>query len=158
LGGRKRPRRGARQQRSGRAATQSAGTGRCPGTAAAIPRTGSETGSCRAAAFRRLVHSATDDPQSRSALRPTHPGIAHRAGAPGMTQTAAGHSPAIALTWETHRRTRELCDWCELPLHDLTLDAGPLKRYATLRWRTLRLLAKQRPRVVYVQNPSLILA
>lgn len=75
-----------------------------------------------------------------------------------MTQSAAGHSPVIALTWETHRRTRELCDWFKLPLHELTLDAGPLKRYATLSWRTLRLLAKQRPQVVYVQNPSLILA
>lgn len=75
-----------------------------------------------------------------------------------MSKPQATRGGAIALTWESHRRTRELCDWFQLPLHELTLDAGPLKRYSALGWRTLRLLARLRPRVVYVQNPSLILA
>jgi hypothetical protein len=64
----------------------------------------------------------------------------------------------LALTWEQHRRTRELCDWLGLPLHELTFDAPRLKRYARLSARTLRLLARHRPKVLYVQNPSLVLA
>lgn len=79
-----------------------------------------------------------------------------------MSETAQPKRPTLpgtlAVTWEDHRRTRELCDWFDLPLHALTLSAPALRRYATLGWRTYRLLAKQRPRVVYVQNPSLILA
>lgn len=66
--------------------------------------------------------------------------------------------PALAISWEIHRRTRELCDWFGLPLHELTYSAPALRRYAALSWRTLRLLAQQRPKVVYVQNPSLILS
>jgi glycosyltransferase involved in cell wall biosynthesis len=66
--------------------------------------------------------------------------------------------PALAVTWEIHRRTRELCDWFGLPLHELTYSAPALRRYAHLGWRTLRLLSQQRPKVVYVQNPSLILS
>ena len=64
----------------------------------------------------------------------------------------------LALTWEQHRRTRELCDWLGLPLHEVTFNASRLKRYAKLGVRTLRLLSQQRPKVLYVQNPSLILA
>jgi hypothetical protein len=64
----------------------------------------------------------------------------------------------LAITWEQHRRTRELCDWLGLPLHEVTFSAARLKRYAKLSAQTLRLLAQRRPKVLYVQNPSLILA
>jgi hypothetical protein len=64
----------------------------------------------------------------------------------------------LAITWEQHRRTRELCSWLGLPLHEVTFNAKRLKRYARLGKQTLRLLSERKPRVVYVQNPSLILA
>jgi hypothetical protein len=64
---------------------------------------------------------------------------------------------ALAVTWEDHRRTRELCDWLGLPLHALTFNASRLRRYTRLIRRTLHLLFQKRPRVVYVQNPSLVL-
>jgi hypothetical protein len=64
----------------------------------------------------------------------------------------------LALTWEQHRRTRELCSWLGLPLHEVTFNASRLKRYAKLGRQTLRLLSERKPKVVYVQNPSLILA
>lgn len=64
----------------------------------------------------------------------------------------------LAITWEQHRRTRELCDWLGLPLHEVTFSAPRLKRYLKLGTRTLQLLKQQRPKVLYVQNPSLILA
>lgn len=64
----------------------------------------------------------------------------------------------LGITWEEHRRTRELCAWFGIPLHELTHRGSSSGRYARLIWRTLALLAKERPQVVYVQNPSLILA
>jgi len=64
----------------------------------------------------------------------------------------------LAITWEQHRRTRELCDWLGLPLHEVTFTAPRLKRYAKLSGQTLQLLSKHRPKVLYVQNPSLILS
>lgn len=64
---------------------------------------------------------------------------------------------ALAVTWEDHRRTRELCDWLGLSLHALTFNAPRLRRYARLIRRTLALLFQRRPQVVYVQNPSLVL-
>ena len=64
----------------------------------------------------------------------------------------------LAITWEQHRRTRELCSWMGLPLHEVTFNAKRLQRYARLGKQTLRLLSERRPKVVYVQNPSLILA
>lgn len=76
-----------------------------------------------------------------------------------MSGRAAQPVPGtLALTWEQHRRTRELCDWLGLPLHEVTFSASRLKRYAKLGTSTLRLLAQQRPKVLYVQNPSLVLA
>lgn len=65
---------------------------------------------------------------------------------------------AIAVTWEDHRRTRELCDALGLQLHALTFDGGRWSRYLRLGTATLRLLASRRPRLVFVQNPSLVLA
>lgn len=73
-----------------------------------------------------------------------------------MNGAQSGH--ALAVTWEEHRRTRELCDWLKLPLHTLTADTWFVPRYLRLGVRTLRLLAQRRPKVVYVQNPSLVLA
>lgn len=67
-------------------------------------------------------------------------------------------SNAIAVTWEDHRRTRELCDALGLSLHALTFDGGRWSRYMRLGTATLRLLRARRPQLVFVQNPSLVLA
>lgn len=65
---------------------------------------------------------------------------------------------ALALTWFEHRRMRELCAGLDIELVVLTTTLrGPL-RYLTLGGRTLALLARRRPDVLLVQNPSLILA
>ena len=64
----------------------------------------------------------------------------------------------LAISWEQHRRTRELCAWLGLPLHEVTFSAPRLKRYARLAKQTLSLVSQHRPKVLYVQNPSLILS
>jgi glycosyltransferase involved in cell wall biosynthesis len=75
-----------------------------------------------------------------------------------MTErTAVRHRSALAITWEQHRRTRELCSWLALPLHELSCSGPRLQRYWRLGVATVKLLRTERPKVVYVQNPSLML-
>lgn len=65
----------------------------------------------------------------------------------------------VWITWERHRRTIELS--LAIPhtdLHELVLDGlFPPVRYLLLLLRTAIVLLKCRPRIVVVQNPSLIL-
>ena len=79
-----------------------------------------------------------------------------------VLQDAVQPRPALprtlAISWEQHRRTRELCTWLGLPLHEVTFTASRLKRYARLARQTLSLLSQHRPKVLYVQNPSLMLS
>jgi glycosyltransferase involved in cell wall biosynthesis len=65
---------------------------------------------------------------------------------------------ALALTWFQHRRTKELCAGLDIELLVFTTKLGGLLRYLVLGARTLVQLARRRPKVVLVQNPSLILA
>ncbi len=65
---------------------------------------------------------------------------------------------AIWVTWEEHRRTRELARVFGAELHEM-LFAGPyFLRVFVLAWRTLALLMKTRPAILFVQNPSVVLA
>jgi glycosyltransferase involved in cell wall biosynthesis len=73
-----------------------------------------------------------------------------------MSSTA--NRPVFALTWEDHRRMRELCGWLGVELRVLTTPHRGLRRYIALTWETLRLLRRARPTTVFIQNPSLILA
>ena len=65
---------------------------------------------------------------------------------------------ALAISWEDHRRTRELCDWFGLPLHVLAFDVGRLRRYLRLGTSTIALLWRTRPALVFMQTPSVVLA
>jgi glycosyltransferase involved in cell wall biosynthesis len=67
-------------------------------------------------------------------------------------------SRALALTWLDHRRTKELCAGLDIELLVLTTKLRGALRYLVLNARTLALLARRRPEVLLVQNPSLILA
>jgi len=63
----------------------------------------------------------------------------------------------LAISWESHRRMQELCAALGVPLHILISKLpGPL-RHLELSVRTLVLLALKRPRIVLVQNPSIVL-
>lgn len=67
-------------------------------------------------------------------------------------------SEALAITWFWHRRTAELCEGLGVPLEVLDTSRRGAWRYIELSLRTLRLLSRTKPRVLFVQNPSLILA
>ncbi|HKD53570.1 MAG TPA: glycosyltransferase [Steroidobacteraceae bacterium] len=64
----------------------------------------------------------------------------------------------MALSWFDHRRTRELCGGLDIELVPLATPYGGLRRYLVLTVRTVALLARRRPRVLLVQNPSLVLS
>jgi len=69
----------------------------------------------------------------------------------------SGLSKVIFVSWEDHRRTREICSALGIELHALVTASGGLKRYLLLIPRTLRLLSQKRAHTVIVQNPSLML-
>ncbi len=65
----------------------------------------------------------------------------------------------IWITWEHHRRTTGLVAALgDVKLYELQLDAIRPVRYAVLILRTWLLLIREAPDLVFVQNPSIVLA
>lgn len=64
----------------------------------------------------------------------------------------------IWLTWERQRRNRTLSKAVDAKLFELTYKLPRLWRWARAVSDTLRILGRERPQVVFAQNPSLILA
>ncbi len=63
----------------------------------------------------------------------------------------------IWLAWERHRRTETICDCLDIPLYVETYKGNSFLRYMILAFRSIAIINKQRPKVLIVQNPSLIL-
>lgn len=75
---------------------------------------------------------------------------------PGPTERVS----AMWISWKAHRRTTGLCAAWGLPLHIIPYARGRL--LDRLRWfeqagRTLTLLRRTKPKILFVQNPSLLL-
>ena len=65
----------------------------------------------------------------------------------------------IWITWEKHRRTEELaCALPEVDLFEFNLDTNRLVRYPYLLFKTILTLLRERPDLVIVQNPSIVLS
>ena len=71
--------------------------------------------------------------------------------------TAAPPRRAVFVSWERHRRTRELAAAFQADLVEITATGGPFVRYARLIGRTTWTLATRRPGVLFVQCPSILL-
>jgi hypothetical protein len=70
------------------------------------------------------------------------------------------HVPAMWISWNAHRRTTGLCAAWHLTLHVIPYARGRVSH--RLRWfeqacRTLALLRRTKPAILFVQNPSLVL-
>jgi glycosyltransferase involved in cell wall biosynthesis len=65
---------------------------------------------------------------------------------------------AIWITWEIQRRNRSLASAVGATLHELHHPGGRLARYLALIARTFSLVRREKPDVVYYQNPSLVLS
>jgi hypothetical protein len=64
---------------------------------------------------------------------------------------------AIWVTWERHRRTRELCRAFGIELHELSAPGPRLLRHPLLLLHTCVRIAAARPDIVFVQCPSILL-
>lgn len=64
----------------------------------------------------------------------------------------------IWLTWERQRRNRTLSVALDAELYELHYPLPRLRRWTAAISGTLRILWRERPQVVFAQNPSLILA
>ena len=64
---------------------------------------------------------------------------------------------AIWVTWERHRRTHELCRSLGVELFELTSSASAIIRYPYLIVESFLCLARQRPALLFIQCPSILL-
>jgi glycosyltransferase involved in cell wall biosynthesis len=65
--------------------------------------------------------------------------------------------PGMFLTWERHQRTRSLVARLGLTLREVVVSGPRYRRYWGQIAGTLRHLRRERPRLVILQNPSLVL-
>lgn len=63
----------------------------------------------------------------------------------------------VWITWERHRRTREIADALRAPLIEITSRAHRLVRHPRALLKTFFALARIRPRVLIIQCPSIVL-
>jgi len=64
----------------------------------------------------------------------------------------------IGVTWSHHRRMTEICDFLGIQLFEIIFPKRGIYRYVFSAWKTWRLLLALRPKVVFIQSPSLVLA
>jgi glycosyltransferase involved in cell wall biosynthesis len=65
---------------------------------------------------------------------------------------------AAWITWEHQRRNLGVSSGLGVPLFELSFKGGRLKRYVKSLLATARVLATKTPSVLFVQNPSIVLA
>lgn len=65
---------------------------------------------------------------------------------------------AIWITWEIQRRSRSLSRALDAELYEFVSQRRGLIRYTYCIWHTVITLRRERPSVVFAQNPSIILA
>jgi glycosyltransferase involved in cell wall biosynthesis len=75
-----------------------------------------------------------------------------------MAHSRGNLTRRIWIAWETQRRSITLSGRLGADLHILELEHLGIWRYPLSLWRTARLLWGSRGEIVFVQNPSLILA
>lgn len=65
---------------------------------------------------------------------------------------------SIWITWERQVRNRSLAKAFNAQLFELDIDGGRFVRYLLLSIKTFRILVGNKSKIVFVQNPSLVLA
>ena len=63
----------------------------------------------------------------------------------------------VWITWEIQRRNRTLSASFNAKLYEFNINAPALLRYPIAIGKTIAVLAKDNPQIIFVQNPSLIL-
>jgi glycosyltransferase involved in cell wall biosynthesis len=65
---------------------------------------------------------------------------------------------AVWLTWESQRRNKTLSKALDVDYFQLEMNTHRLLRYPLLILKTLRVLIRHRPKIIFAQNPSIFLA
>jgi glycosyltransferase involved in cell wall biosynthesis len=65
---------------------------------------------------------------------------------------------SIWITWQDHRRSRELAQALNIPYYSFFSKTKGLARYIILGWQTIWLVSQKRPSIIFCQNPSIVLA
>jgi transcription elongation factor Elf1 len=61
------------------------------------------------------------------------------------------------LSWETHTRTRSISNALNIDLVELTSNKNRLLKYLLFVFKTINILIKKKPKVLIIQNPSIVL-
>jgi len=64
----------------------------------------------------------------------------------------------IWIAWEQHRRNKSICEILNVELFELTVDSNKLLKYFFLISKTLSIIYKKNPYIIFVMNPSIVLA
>ena len=64
----------------------------------------------------------------------------------------------IWITWEIQRRNKGISSALDFPLYELEVDAPQAIRYLVSVYKTVRIIVKDKPQLLVVQNPSIVLA
>ena len=63
----------------------------------------------------------------------------------------------IWISWQDHRRTSGICNYLSIDLYVIRSTRKSVARYMQLIHETFRVLMTQKPKVLLVQNPSIVL-
>lgn len=64
----------------------------------------------------------------------------------------------IWITWEIQVRNRSMADKFGAVLYEIIINKPRWVKYPILIWKTLCVIYKEKPRLVFVQNPSIVLS
>jgi glycosyltransferase involved in cell wall biosynthesis len=67
-------------------------------------------------------------------------------------------SNSIWLVWQYQTRNHSMSRELGVPLYELISSKSGLRRYVELTIKTLKIVKKEKPRVIFCQNPSIVLA
>lgn len=67
-------------------------------------------------------------------------------------------SDRIWLTWEKQRRNRTLSTKLNADLYEIIVNGSRFKRYPSQILQTIKVILKNKPKTLFVQNPSLLLS
>ena len=75
-----------------------------------------------------------------------------------MNKSMLNNKKIIWISWQNHRRTKEICDYFNIKLYTFSSPLIRLFKHPLNLIKTFWLLNKKRPSILFVQNPSIILA
>lgn len=68
------------------------------------------------------------------------------------------YNPRLWISWQRHVRSRNLKTFLKANYYEIVISGGRLQRYAKSLLRTIRIIYRERPSLLFIQNPSLVLA